>query len=155
MHPIYSSVFATLLVAGFAWTETMPSGVPSPAGTLTCTTRPEASLVFGLTPVADCTYVSDDGATREGYAAMLGRVPGQREVASETVRWRVETADEASRAGMLAGPFAPAPTGDAAPVLRNRGVDLHVLTSSRRSAAIFALQQPRVDLVAMKVASVR
>lgn len=107
MNAIAISFTAAILAGGAAYAHGSRSVAQQlSAGRLTCTTRPEAGLVFGHTPVADCTFVSSRGGFRQSYAALLSpqRRPRDASVA-ETIRWDVLTRNGDSRPGMIGGTF--------------------------------------------------
>jgi hypothetical protein len=72
MRTIAIAFSAAVLAAGAAYAHGSLSSQPAQqtAGTLTCITKPEASLIFGRTPVADCTFVAERGGFRQTYAAV-------------------------------------------------------------------------------------
>ncbi|KAB1071640.1 DUF992 domain-containing protein [Methylobacterium planeticum] len=125
------------------------------AGTLTCITRPEASLVFGRTPVADCTFVAERGGFRQSYAAVLTRVGQGREVeTAHRITWRVLTKDGFARPGMLSDFFTVPPSQPesagmrALPEMVGRAASLRLLSHSGQASAKFAHGHPRMVLAA-------
>lgn len=156
MRAIAIALAAGFLTGGavYAHGTLTPAQAQRSAGTLSCTTKPELSLVFGATPVADCTFVSDRGS-RQSYVAMFHRAT-QKQVsdAAETVTWRVVTKDGADRPGMLSGTFT-APTGDAAavlapsdaPELMGQKASLKLVAHSGQAGASFSMSYPRIALV--------
>ncbi|GJD48277.1 hypothetical protein OPKNFCMD_0994 [Methylobacterium crusticola] len=157
MHAVAAALTAAVLAAGAAYAhETLTRTPRQQAGTLTCTTRPDLSLVFGRIPVADCTFVADRGGFRQSYAAMLSPVRRTREVAvAETMTWSVMTADGFSRPSMIGGAFlalADAPEIIAPPRARDGkagAVTLRLVSHSGQRVAKFALGTPRVDFAAI------
>ncbi|WP_336487562.1 DUF992 domain-containing protein [Methylobacterium nigriterrae] len=144
---------AALLAAGLA---TAHGALTRPqdrtAGTLTCVTR-KAGLVFGLTPVAECLFVSERGDFQQSYAALFSAGRGRGAAGVETVRWRVLTRGGASEAGMLSGAFAFSPEeaarlggGRVAPALNGPGGSLELLSHSGQTSAAFAQAHPRIAL---------
>lgn len=140
-----------LLAAGAAYAHGLnaePTAQQS-AGILTCKTKPEATLVFGRAPVADCTFVAERGGDRQTYVALFSRTATTAELdASQTVTWRVLTKDGTVRPGVLADLFK-APSSQAAaskPELVGRAASLQLLSHSGQTSAKFALAQPRIQL---------
>lgn len=109
MRAILIAAVAGVLAAGAATAHNNLGQAPQEqaAGVLTCTTKPELSLVFGKTPVAACTFAAYRGGFRQSYVALF-----QAEAAepftdrARTVTWRVMNQDGFARPGMLDGVFA-------------------------------------------------
>ncbi|MBY0299230.1 MAG: DUF992 domain-containing protein [Methylobacterium sp.] len=133
---------ATLALAG---TEARPL---RPAGTLTCITNPHVGLVFGTTRAASCLLVSEGGDLRQDLGALLPGAGRDRDVTrSETLSWRVLTADGSLRAGQVDGVFA----GEASatvPVFQAEGrpVRLEPLPSAAAEDLNFSGPAPRLLL---------
>ncbi|GJD51231.1 hypothetical protein OPKNFCMD_3983 [Methylobacterium crusticola] len=157
MNAIAVAFTAAVLAGGAAYAHETLTRTPSrQAGTLTCTTKPDLSLVFGRTPVADCTFVSDRGDFKQTYAAMLSPVRRTRDVTvAETMTWSVMTADGFSRPSMISGPFtalADHPDIVTAKGARDAGtgpVSLRLVSHSGQRVANFALGNPRIDFAAV------
>ena len=143
---------AGILAAGAAAAHGLGSEAPAQqtAGILTCVTKPEASLVFGRTPVADCTFAAERGGFRQSYVAVFSPAATVAELeTAQKVTWRVLTKDGFARPGMLADKFTAAQDRTAAkPELVGRAATLRLLSHSGQSSAKFALAQPRVQLAA-------
>ncbi|MBB2963715.1 DUF992 domain-containing protein [Methylobacterium sp. R2-1] len=141
-----------ILAAGAAYAHGLGSESPAQqtAGILTCVTKPEASLVFGRTPVADCTFAAERGGFRQSYVAVFSPAATTAELeTAQKVTWRVLTKGGFSRPGMLADNFtAPQSQPAAKPELVGRTAILQLLSHSGQSSAKFALAQPRVQLAA-------
>lgn len=155
MNAIAVAFTAAILAGGAAYAHGSRSTEPlQPAGTLTCTTRPEASLVFGQTPVADCTFVSSRGGFRQSYVALFSPLRRGREAAApETVRWDVMTRDGFSRPGMIGGAFQaladrPEISTAAGASVRGVPVTLRLVGHTGQRVATFALATPRIAFAA-------
>ncbi len=107
MNAIAIAVTAAVVAGSAAFAHgSRPAPPQKRAGTLTCTTRATAGLVFGLTPVADCTFVASRGGFRQSYVALFSPAHRVRDTSvPETIRWDVITKDGFSRPGMLGGAF--------------------------------------------------
>lgn len=139
------AALATLLVAGIACIhDTRADRGPVPLGTLSCETRPELSLVFGLSPVAACEFAPADGGPRQAYAAMLARPAVRAEPAARSLRWEV-VSDGPASAKSLDGTFAAGP-GEA--VLKGKAASLRPLPGPGRREPGLALATPRIELAA-------
>lgn len=154
MRAIAIAFSAAMLAAGAAYAHGSLTEAPDPqsAGTLTCITKPDVSLIFGRTPIADCTFVSERGNFRQSYVAMFSRATHVD--TAQKVSWRVLTKDGFARPGMLSDLFtvpvsqsesAKAPT---APEMMGRAATLQLLSHSGQTSAKFALSQPRIALAA-------
>ncbi|MFE1599150.1 DUF992 domain-containing protein [Methylobacterium sp. ID0610] len=125
-----------------------------PAGTLTCITSPHVGLVFGTTRAATCTVVGSADGTRQAYGALFPRAGRDRDGSrSETLAWRVLTADGILRPGELAGPF----TGDPAAALpsfraERRSIRLEPLRPAAETGLDFDGGTPRLLLGARPAA---
>lgn len=152
MRSLTLAFVAGILAAGAAGAHSLGAApaAPQAAGTLTCVTKPEATLVFGRTPVAECVFTAERGGFRQSYAAVFSPAAGMAELESaQTVTWRVLTRDGFARPGMLADSFT-APQGSTATKheLVGRTATLQFLSHSGQPSATFALAQPRVRLAA-------
>ncbi|MEA1832347.1 DUF992 domain-containing protein [Methylobacterium durans] len=164
MRTLTIAFTAAVLAAGAAYARGSITEAPNQqaAGTLTCTTKPDASLIFGRTPIAACTFVSDRGSFRQSYLAMFTRVGrGESVERAQTVKWRVMTRDGFARPGMLVGLFT-APGNEAhasearqVPELAGRTARLRLLSHSGQTAANFALVHPRIDFAATETSMTR
>lgn len=164
MRTLTIAFTAALLAAGAAYARGNLGEAPTQqaAGTLTCTTKPEASLIFGRTPVADCTFVADRGGFRQSYVAMFTRIGRSESLErGQTVRWRVLTRDGFARPGMLVGLFTAPGDGSqgsgarALPELAGRTASLRLLSHSGQSTANFAVVHPRIDFAAAQAGMTR
>jgi hypothetical protein len=154
MRSLTLAFTAGILAAGAAGAHGLGAApaIQRAAGTLTCVTKPEATLVFGRTPVAACVFTAERGGLRQSYAAVFSPAAGTAELeTAQTVIWQVLTKDGFARPGMLADSFT-APQGEAAaePELVGRTATLRLLSHSGQSSATFALAQPRVQLAAAR-----
>ncbi|GJE61511.1 DUF992 domain-containing protein [Methylobacterium trifolii] len=158
MRAILIALSAAALAAGAAYGHAVQPEAPTiQAGTLTCTTRPEASLVLGLMPAADCRFVADRGGFAQDYEAVFS--PGAFGGAVdrvETAAWRVLTRDGFGRPGMLTGFFAQSgeamlarPGDRPAPTLSGRAVSLQRLSGSAPLGAS-AQATPQVAFAAVR-----
>ncbi len=117
-------------------------------GVLTCTTKPELCLVFGTTPVADCTFGAYRGGFRQSYVALL-----QAEAAepvtdrARTATWRVMNHDGFARPGMRDGVFARR-GAEARPGLAGRRASLVPLTQSAATDTGRVARTPDMALAA-------
>jgi hypothetical protein len=157
MRTIAIAFSAGVLAAGAAYAHGSLSVQPAQqtAGILTCITKPEASLIFGRTPVADCTFVAERGGFRQTYAAVLTRVGQVREVeTAQRITWRVLTKDGFARPGMLSDFFTVPPSQPeiagvpAVPEMVGKAASLQLLSHSGQTSAKFALGHPRMVLAA-------
>lgn len=159
MRSFTVAIASALLAAGAAYAHGLgaePAARQS-AGLLTCTTKPEATLVFGRTPVADCTFVAERGGARQSYAALFSRAATTAELeAAQTVTWQVLTEDGLARPGLLADLFtAPQNPSAGRPELVGRGASLRLVSHSGQTSAKFALAQPRIQLAATERSTAR
>jgi hypothetical protein len=154
MRAFILAITTGILVAGAAYAHGLGSEptAQQTAGILTCVTKPEATLVFGRTPVADCTFVAESGGYRQSYLAVFSRAATLAELeTTQRVAWRVMTKDGFARPGMLADDFtAPQEQATDRPTLFGRTASLQLLSHSGQSSAKFALAQPRVQLAAAR-----
>ncbi|SFU48697.1 Protein of unknown function [Methylobacterium sp. 174MFSha1.1] len=162
MNAIVVASTAAILAATATYAHgTRPSDPLQPAGTLTCTTRSTAGLVFGHTPVADCTFVSSRGGLKQSYVALFSPLRRPRDAAAaETVRWEVMTRDGFSRPGMVSGSFQaladqPEISQAAGASVRGVPVTLRLVGHSGQRIAHFALATPRIAFAAATEALVR
>ena len=154
MRTIAIAFSAALLAAGAAYAHGSLTEAPAQtAGTLTCITKPEVSLIFGRTPIADCTFVSERGNFRQNYVAMFSRAAHVD--TAQKVTWRVLTKDGFVRPGMLSDLFSVPVTQSesaqtrATPEMVGRNATLQLLSHSGQTSAKFALSQPRIALAAI------
>jgi hypothetical protein len=152
MRSFTLALTASILAAGVTYAHGLGSepAAQQTAGILTCVTKPEATLVFGRTPVADCTFVAERGGYRQGYLAVFSRAATAAELeTAQKVSWRVITKDGFARPGMLADSFtAPQDQFSTKPELVGSMASPQLLSHSGQSSAKFALAQPRVQLAA-------
>jgi hypothetical protein len=156
MHVLTIAFSAAILAAGATYAQGSRSALPTQqtAGILTCTTKPEASLVFGNTPVAECTFVADRGSFKQTYLALFSRMDRpQAEPKAQTVKWQVMTKDGFARPGMLSGLFNTPASGEhdnyrSMPDLTGHGASLKLLSHSGTGTAKFAVSTPRIRLAA-------
>lgn len=144
MRAIAVALTAALLAGGAALAHGRTTAdAPRSVGTMTCHVRGDVSLVFGRSPVADCTFVSDRDGLTQSYAAIFGR--GRDVPKAQTLTWRVGADDGIVRADMLNGRFAL--TADAAALAKAGGAV--TLTPMRVGAqARPALDRPTVEFAA-------
>ncbi|MGX7706549.1 DUF992 domain-containing protein [Methylobacterium sp. Gmos1] len=161
MNAIVVASTAAILAATATYAHgARPQDPLQPAGTLTCTTRATAGLVFGRTPVADCTFVSSRGGYTQSYVALFSPPRRQRDAAVETVRWEVMTRAGFSRPGMVSGAFQalaeqPEISQAAGAAVRGVPVTLRLVSHSGQRVATFALATPRIAFAAATDALVR
>ncbi|MEH3144172.1 MAG: DUF992 domain-containing protein [Methylobacterium frigidaeris] len=152
MNAIAVAFVAAVLAGGVAYAHSSRSAESlQPAGTLSCTTRTDLSLVFGNTPVADCTFVSGDEGFRQDYVALFAPLRRLRDTsAAETMRWEVMTRDGVSQPGMISGSFearADQPelsTPAGASASERVPVSLKLVSHSGQRIVNFALGTPRI-----------
>lgn len=162
MNAIVVASTAAILAATATYAHgTRPADPLQPAGTLTCTTRPTAGLVFGRTTVADCTFMSSRGGLKQSYVALFSPPRHLRATAAaETVRWEVMTRDGFSRPGMVSGAFQalaerPEISKATGAAVRGVPVTLRLVSHSGQRVATFALATPRIAFAAATDALVR
>ena len=164
MRSIVFAFSAAVLAAGAAYAHGSLTEAPTrhTAGILTCITKPEASLVFGRTPVAECTFVAERGGFRQTYGAMFSRVlHAQDTQTAQKIVWRVLTKDGFARPGMLSDFFMvssgqpEAINTRAAPAMVGRSASLHLISHSGQRSAKFALSQPGIALSAVETSLTR
>lgn len=153
MRSLSIAFTAAIFAAGAAYAHgiTTEPAAQETAGTLTCTTKPAATLVFGRTPVADCTFVAVRGGFRQQYVALFTQAAAtQAELeTAQRVTWRVVNKDGFARPGMLTDLFAVSPgQRNAQPEMVGRAASLRLLSHSGQAVAKFVLAQPRVQLAA-------
>ncbi|ACL56693.1 DUF992 domain-containing protein [Methylobacterium nodulans] len=123
-----------------------------PAGTLTCTTNPHVGLVFGTTRAATCTVVGEADGRPQDYGALFPRAGRDRDVTrSETLAWRIHTADGALRPGELEGLFSGDPAATL-PAFRaeRRAIRLEPIRPAADAGLNFAEGTPRLLLGAVR-----
>lgn len=148
-HPLVLAAALVACGAAYAHGRSAPAveGM-RPAGTLTCVTRPELTLVFGRTPVAGCAFVPSDGSLGHAYLAMFDRLPAHLPMpGAETTRWEVSTPDGRLPLGALTGAFAADTTAGQA-WMTGQGGDLRLLSHSARRTATFLLANRSMALAA-------
>ncbi len=151
MRSIAAALVGIALAAGASYAHTNRTDASGQvAGTLTCVTKPELSLVFGRSPVADCSFVAERGGVRQDYRALLPAGPAADVGAVQRIVWRVLTRDEVIRPAMLGGAFRSVLTDADRPRLAGRSADLELVSHSRRSIASFAHGHTRIDLAAVE-----
>jgi hypothetical protein len=162
MHAIAIAFTAAILAGTATYAHgTRPTEGLQPAGTLTCTTRSTAGLVFGTMPVADCTFVSGRGGFTQSYAALFSPLRRPRDaVPAETIRWEVMTRDGFSRPGMIGGSFQaladrPEISTAAKEAVKGVPVTLRLVGHSGQRVANFALATPRLAFAAATEALAR
>jgi hypothetical protein len=162
MQAIVVAFTAAILAGSATYAHgTRSTDLLQPAGTLTCTTRSTASLVFGHAPVADCTFVSSRGGFSQSYVALFSPLRRPRDAApAETVRWEVMTRDGFSRPGMISGAFQarsdqPEISTAAGASAKGVPVALRLASHSGQRVAHFALATPRIAFAAATDALVR
>ncbi|MFE1603267.1 DUF992 domain-containing protein [Methylobacterium sp. ID0610] len=157
MRSVVIALTAGALAAGAAYAQsTLSSASLQEAGTLTCTTKPELTLIFGKTPVAECKFVSDRGGFKQTYMAMFSPVRHRWDLSTaETMTWRVMTKDGFGRPSMLSGSFiaqtdqpeisTPKDSGS----LKSKPIRLMLVSHSGQRVLNFALNNSRVQLAAL------
>ena len=76
MRSIAAALIGIALAAGASYAHTNRTDASGQeAGTPTCVTKPEPGLVFGRSPVADCSFVAARGGVRQDYRALLPAGP--------------------------------------------------------------------------------
>ncbi|ACA17758.1 hypothetical protein M446_3361 [Methylobacterium sp. 4-46] len=156
MRSIAIALAAGALAAGAAYAHSsLSSAALQQAGTLTCTTQPNVTLVFGRTPVAECTFVADRGGFKQTYMAMFSPVRRKGDLSTaETMTWRVMTKDGYSRPSMLTGAFAaqadrPEIISSGESTSLKRGpISLKLVSHSGQRVINFALNNPQVAFAA-------
>jgi len=72
MRSIAAALIGIALAAGASYAHTNRTDASGrEAGTPTCATKPGPGLVFGRSPVADCSFVAERGGVREEPRARL------------------------------------------------------------------------------------
>jgi hypothetical protein len=146
MRSTVVALTAALVAGGAAFAHGRTDAPGRTVGTMTCHVRGDVSLVFGRSPVADCTFVSDRDGLSQSYAAIFAR--GRDVPKAQTVTWRVGAEGGVVRADMLDGRFAlasdavslaksggavtltPMRTGEAKPALNRLGVEFAKLPAT-------------------------
>ncbi len=150
MRSAAAILFGVVLAAVASYAQADLADAPERvAGTLTCLTRPDLSLVVGRSPVAECAFAGQDGTLHQDYVALLpeaGR-PGDVE-RSDRIVWRVWTRGRTGRDARFEGTFRTRPIGDARAATRFAGenAELELVSHSSRNTATFTHGHGRVDL---------
>lgn len=113
------------------------TGAGRAAGTLTCRTLSDVSLVFGTARAATCHFEARNGA-RQVYAAILPPRDGE---GARTLAWRVTTMDGKARPGLLDGRFS----GDGA-VLRGDRAELSPVGAADATSLSLAAADGRLTV---------
>ncbi len=152
MRSIAATLFGISLAAGATYAQADLAHSPERvAGTLTCVTRPDLSLVFGRSPVADCTFESQTGGFRQDYQALLPEKGSAGEIErADRIVLRVWTHNDARSHARLDGAFRASSTGESRTAVRfaGDGTQLELVSHSSRTKTAFAHTHDRIDLAA-------